>query len=191
MKNVLKINAFLRHTLPALVPALGLTACDSNITDQDVDPEVTIADVLNQSNFSTLHAAVDAADLTETLASEGPFTLFAPADHAFDALPEGVLEFLLKPENKSQLQAILTFHVIPGALYSGDVVSLATAKTAHGTDLNFLKDDAGLRVNEARVLSIDLEASNGVIHTIDSVLLPEWAAEWIVRITINPVTEVN
>ena len=123
--------------------------------------------------FNTLVAAVDAAGLVDTLKGEGPFTVFAPTDEAFAALPEGTVEDLLKPENKDQLIAILTYHVVPGKVMAADVRgSETTASSVQGGDLMIDGTD-GVTVNGATVTQADIEASNGVIHVIDQVILPQ------------------
>jgi uncharacterized surface protein with fasciclin (FAS1) repeats len=122
--------------------------------------------------FGTLVAAVQAADLVDTLKSEGPFTVFAPTDEAFAALPEGTVENLLKPENKDQLIAVLTYHVVPGAVMSGDIAGKKMeVATVQGSDLS-IDATMGVKVDNATVVSADIETSNGVIHVIDQVLLP-------------------
>lgn len=124
-------------------------------------------------SFGTLVAAVQAAGLVDTLKGDGPFTVFAPTDEAFAALPEGTVETLLKPENKDQLVAILTYHVVPSKVMSGEIAG-KTAKvlTVEGERLSV---DArnGVKVDGAKVVAADVEASNGVIHVIDKVLIPE------------------
>lgn len=122
-------------------------------------------------SFTTLVAAVQAADLVETLKGEGPFTVFAPTDEAFAALPEGTVETLLKPENKDQLVAILTYHVVPGKVMSGDLADDMTAATVQGGTVTIDLDN-GVLVNDATVVTPDIEAENGVIHVIDKVILP-------------------
>lgn len=126
---------------------------------------------VDAGNFTTLVAAVQAADLVETLKGEGPFTVFAPTDEAFAALPEGTVEDLLKPENKDQLTAILTYHVVPGKMMSGDLSNNMMATTAQGGDVTIMTE-GGVTVDGANVVTADIEASNGVIHVIDKVLLP-------------------
>jgi uncharacterized surface protein with fasciclin (FAS1) repeats len=122
--------------------------------------------------FSTLVAAVQAAGLVDTLKGEGPFTVFAPTDAAFAALPEGTVEDLLKPENKDQLIAVLTYHVVPGKIMSADIAgkSLQVA-TVQGSELSVDATD-GVKVDNANVTMADLETSNGVIHVLDAVVLP-------------------
>lgn len=122
--------------------------------------------------FGTLVAAVQAAGLVDTLKGEGPFTVFAPTDDAFAALPEGTVEDLLKPENKEKLTAILTYHVVPGKVMSGDLSDGMMATTVQGGDVKIMTE-GGVSVNGANVTAADIEASNGVIHVIDAVIIPE------------------
>jgi len=124
-------------------------------------------------SFETLVAAAQAAGLVDTLKGEGPFTVFAPTDEAFAALPEGTVESLLQEENRDQLVSILTYHVIPGAVMSSDIADQTlSVETVQGAELAIDATD-GVRVGEAMVVSADIEASNGVIHVIDTVLIPE------------------
>ena len=123
-------------------------------------------------SFSTLLAAATAAGLVDTLKSEGPFTVFAPTDEAFAALPEGTVDTLLMEENKDQLSAILLYHVVPGKVMSGDLTNGMMAETAQGGELTIMTE-GGVTVNGANVTTADIEASNGVIHVIDAVILPE------------------
>jgi uncharacterized surface protein with fasciclin (FAS1) repeats len=122
--------------------------------------------------FKTLAAALEAADLIGTLKGDGPFTVFAPTDAAFAKLPEGTVETLLKPENRDQLIAILTYHVVPGKVEAADVVNLDEATTVNGQDVQITVADSGVQINNANVIKTDIEASNGVIHVIDTVILP-------------------
>lgn len=127
---------------------------------------------VNAGSFNTLVAAVKAADLVDTLKGEGPFTVFAPTDEAFAALPEGTVENLLKPENKDQLIAVLTYHVVPGKVMSGDISGTSTmTASVQGQKLDINATD-GVKINDATVVTADVAASNGVIHVIDKVLLP-------------------
>lgn len=131
----------------------------------------TIVDVASANpDFSTLVAAVDAAGLVETLSGEGPFTVFAPTNEAFEALPAGVLDALLLPENKDTLTSILTYHVLPAEVMSADVTAGEVA-TVEGTTVD-ITTDGGVKVNGATVVTADVDASNGVIHAIDAVLVP-------------------
>ena len=122
-------------------------------------------------NFKTLVAAVKAAGLVETLQGTGPFTVFAPTDEAFAKLPAGTVEDLLKPENKDKLVAILKYHVVPGKVLAADVKTME-AKTAQGQNVKLKVSDAGVMVDNAKVIKTDLLAANGVIHVIDTVILP-------------------
>jgi uncharacterized surface protein with fasciclin (FAS1) repeats len=124
-------------------------------------------------SFKTLLAAVKAADLESTLRGPGPFTVFAPTDEAFAKLPAGTVESLIKPENKDKLKAILTYHVVSGKLGAAQAMKLTTAKTVSGKDLKLDASSGSLHVGKATVTKADIEASNGVIHVIDTVLLPE------------------
>ena len=126
---------------------------------------------VSAEQFSTLVAAVQAADLVETLKGDGPFTVFAPTDAAFAALPEGTVENLLKPENKDQLIAVLTYHVVPGKVMSTDLSDDMTAATVQGGEI-MIDLDNGVMINDASVVQADIEAGNGVIHVIDKVILP-------------------
>ena len=121
--------------------------------------------------FNTLVAAVKAADLVDTLKSEGPFTVFAPTDEAFAKLPDGTIANLLKPENQDQLAAILTYHVVPGKVLASDVVRIRCAKTVNGRSARVTVSDAGVMIDRANVIATDIETSNGVIHVIDTVML--------------------
>jgi uncharacterized surface protein with fasciclin (FAS1) repeats len=123
-------------------------------------------------SFKTLAAALTAAGLVDTLKGEGPFTVFAPTDEAFAKLPAGTVESLLKPENREKLVAILTYHVVPGKVLAKDVVKLKSAKTVNGKEVTVKVGDAGVMVDGAKVVATDIETSNGVIHVIDSVILP-------------------
>ncbi len=122
--------------------------------------------------FKTLAAALQAADLVDTLKGDGPFTVFAPTDAAFAKLPDGTVEMLLKPENRDKLVAILTYHVVPGKVKAADVVKLSEAKTVNGQDVDITVADNGVQVNNANVIKTDIGASNGVIHVIDTVIIP-------------------
>ncbi|MBD3162700.1 MAG: fasciclin domain-containing protein [Candidatus Eisenbacteria bacterium] len=128
---------------------------------------------IGAGSFETLVAAVQAAGLVETLQGEGPFTVFAPTDEAFAKLPKGTVEDLLKPENKEKLVAILTYHVVPGKVTSNEVVKVDAAETVQGQTLPVMVKDGAVRVGNATVAKADVMASNGVIHVIDTVLLPK------------------
>ena len=123
-------------------------------------------------SFKTLATALTAAGLVDTLKGKGPFTVFAPTDEAFAKLPAGTLENLLKPENKAKLAAILTYHVVSGEVTAAQVVTLKDAKTVNGSMVKISTMGGGVMVNGAKVTATDIKASNGVIHVIDTVLLP-------------------
>ena len=137
------------------------------------DPAKDIVDTaVENGSFNTLVAAVQAADLVDTLKGEGPFTVFAPTDEAFEALPDGTVEDLLKPENKDKLTAILTYHVIPGKVMSGDIAGKTLeVETVEGSTADIDATD-GVKIDAATVVTADVEASNGVIHVIDAVIMP-------------------
>ena len=166
----------------AIAAALTLAACGSDdeasedtIAEDTVAEEVVadgdiVAVASGNPDFSTLVAALSAAGLVETLQGEGPFTVFAPTDAAFAALPEGLLEKLLLPENIAALTAILTYHVVPGMVMSTDVTAGDVA-TVEGSTIA-ITTDMGVMVNGANVVAVDVAASNGVIHVIDAVIVP-------------------
>lgn len=141
-----------------------------------MDKQFDIVDTaLSAGNFSTLAAALGAAGLIGALKSEGPFTVFAPTDDAFAKIPPQALSELLQPENKEKLTAILTYHVVPGKVTAHEVANLNSATTLQGQTLKISKQD-GVKINEAKVIAPDVEATNGVIHVIDTVLMPATAA---------------
>jgi len=142
-------------------------------TDTEEKKSSDIVDLAVSTEFlSTLVAAVKAGDLVETLKGSGPFTVFAPTNDAFSALPEGTLENLLLPENKDKLVAILTYHVVPGKVKSTDLSDGMKAKTVQGSNIEVDISESDVKVNDASVTKADIEASNGVVHVIDKVILP-------------------
>jgi uncharacterized surface protein with fasciclin (FAS1) repeats len=144
--------------------------------DKDMTTEKNIVETaVAAGSFKTLAAALGAAGLVDTVSASGPFTVFAPTDAAFAKLPAGTVETLLKPENKDQLTAILTYHVVPGKVMAADVVKLSEAKTVNGKMLKVKVSGDNVMINDARVTSTDIAATNGVIHVIDSVVLPNAA----------------
>lgn len=153
----------------AAVAAVGLMACTMGVRAADKD---IVDTAVSAGQFNTLAAALGAADLVETLKGPGPFTVFAPTDAAFAKLPAGTVENLLKPENKDQLIAILTYHVVPGKVMAADVVKVDQAKTVNGKMIQVKTGSGGVMVDDAKVTATDIAASNGVIHVIDSVILP-------------------
>jgi transforming growth factor-beta-induced protein len=123
--------------------------------------------------FKTLAAAIKAAGLTETLKGQGPFTVFAPTDEAFAKLPKGTLESLLRPENKEELKALLTYHVLPGNFTAAEVAKMKEAETVNGQSLTIVKHFDHVMVNEAKITQTDIVCGNGAIHVIDTVLMPK------------------
>lgn len=163
----------LRHTLIALaaIAVFGTTTVHADNHGKSSPTIVGIAST--NADFETLTAALKAADLVGTLEGEGPFTVFAPTDAAFEKLPAGTLEDLLKPENKDKLTAVLTYHVVPGAVKAADLARLSRAKTVNGQDVAISVEGGTVRIDDATLTSADIVASNGVIHVIDRVILPD------------------
>lgn len=167
------MNTFKTLGLVAVATALLAFAPFTTEKETDNSADTDIVSLAVQTDIlSTLVAAVQAADLVEVLQSEGPFTVFAPTNEAFAALPEGTLESLLLEENKDMLIAILTYHVVPGKVMSTDLSDGMSAETVQGSDVTIGVDN-GVTVNGANVVMADVEASNGVVHIIDTVILPE------------------
>ncbi len=143
-------------------------------TTEDHNHNKDIVELASETDaLSTLFAAIDAAGLAETLQSEGPFTVFAPTNEAFAALPDGTLESLLLEENRELLVEILTYHVVPGKVMSGDLSDGMYAETVQGSSVTISIGNYGVSVDDASVVEADIEASNGVVHVIDSVILPQ------------------
>jgi uncharacterized surface protein with fasciclin (FAS1) repeats len=156
-------------TITLILFGFTATGCDSDSTDDSVG---TVYDVAQENGFSTLVAAIDAAGLRSALEADGPFTVFAPTDAAFAALPAGTVETLLLPENKSALTDILTYHVVSGRVTSNQVVTLTSATTLLGQNVSIEVVDGSVYINGAQVTTVDVPADNGVIHVINAVLLP-------------------
>lgn len=152
------------------------TASAEETASQTSEPASDAPDIValaaSQDNLSTLVTAVQAAGLVETLQGDGPFTVFAPTDEAFAALPEGTLENLLKPENKQQLVDILTYHVVSGKVMSTDLSDGMMPETVEGSQVEINIDGESVMVNGASVVAANVDASNGVVHVIDQVILP-------------------
>jgi uncharacterized surface protein with fasciclin (FAS1) repeats len=147
--------------------ALGIGGMQARAAEKDIVDTAVAA-----GQFKTLASAIQAAGLVDTLKGDGPFTVFAPTDEAFAKLPAGTVENLLKPENKEQLVAILTYHVVPGKVEAAEVVTMDEAKTVNGKMVDIkVKGDTAM-VNDAKVTKTDIAASNGVIHVIDTVIMP-------------------
>ncbi len=157
-------RTFLAIATTAMISTPAFVAAQSDMKD-------IVDTAVDAGNFTTLVAAVEAADLVETLKGEGPFTVFAPTDEAFAALPEGTVDTLLLPENKDQLVQILTYHVVPGKVMSTDLSNEMMAETVEGSEVTIMTE-GGVTVDGASVTTADIEASNGVIHVIDAVIMP-------------------
>ena len=156
----------IRRTFIALTAAASFLAAPAFAQDMDIVDTAVAA-----GNFTTLAAALEAAGLVETLKGEGPFTVFAPSDAAFAALPAGTVEDLLKPENKDKLTALLTYHVIAGKVMAADLTEGMKAATVNGAEVTITLD-GGAKVNGATISTADIAATNGVIHVIDAVIMP-------------------
>ena len=161
-----KLTSSFIITLFLVVGAVTFAVADKHDSKDIVDTAVSAG------QFNTLAAALTAAGLVETLKSPGPFTVFAPTDEAFAKLPEGTVEDLLKPENKDKLVAILTYHVVPGKVGSAEVVKLTEAKTVNGEMVDIKVVDSKVMIDNATVIKPDVKAKNGVVHVIDTVLIP-------------------
>ncbi|MCX6674898.1 MAG: fasciclin domain-containing protein [Methanothrix sp.] len=169
-----------------IVAALFLLAFSAGASDEakmnsgNASQKNIVDTAIAAGNFKTLTEAVTAAGLVETLSSPGPFTVFAPTDEAFAKVPKGVLEALMA--NKTLLTAVLTYHVVPGAVMSSDLKDGMSVKTVEGSDVKIAISPAGVMVNNAKVIQPDIKASNGVIHAIDSVILPPAAAKVVAAV---------
>jgi uncharacterized surface protein with fasciclin (FAS1) repeats len=168
-KNRRKKMKSFKIALAGLALSLGLAgaAAAESTADKDI-----VDTAVSAGSFKTLVAAVQAAGLVDTLKSEGPLTVFAPTDEAFAKLPQGTVENLLKPENRDKLVAVLTYHVVPGRVTSDKVAGLSSAKTVNGREIRISSGSGGVMIDDARVTAVDIAATNGVIHVIDSVILP-------------------
>lgn len=165
MKKVLSILMLLTIFL-----ASAFTPKTTNVHEVEAD----IVDLAVATEFlSTLVAAVQAGDLVDVLKGDGPFTVFAPTNDAFAKLPAGTVENLLKPENKAQLVAVLTYHVVPGKVMSKDLTNGQKAKTVQGSEVTVTLANGKAMIDNATVTTADIEASNGVVHVIDTVILPK------------------
>ncbi len=162
-------NGVLAFSLIALLGSAGWIASASAGAPAKAD---IVDTAVKAGNFNTLAAALKAAGLIETLKGDGPFTVFAPTDAAFAKLPAGTVEDLLKPENKEKLTAILTYHVVGAKAMASDVSSMKSVKTLNGKELTLKVEDGKVHVDNATVTKADIETSNGVIHVIDTVLMP-------------------
>lgn len=165
--NTLAIRMSKTLTALTLLLSAGVALAANHGEKKDI-----VDTAVEAGSFSTLVTAVKAADLVDTLKGEGPFTVFAPTDDAFAKLPAGTVEDLLKPENKDKLTAILTYHVVAGKVMAADAMKVDSATTVQGGDITIKTMDGKVMVDEATVTQADIEASNGVIHVIDTVIMP-------------------
>jgi len=157
----------------AVLFGILLVANNSYAVEGLEEKDGDIVDIAVGTKFlSTLVAAVKAGGLVETLKGDGPFTVFAPTNEAFEALPEGTLESLLLPKNKDKLVEILTYHVVAGKVLSSDLSDGMKAKTVEGSEITVHVSDSGVKIDEANVTAADIMASNGVVHVIDRVIIP-------------------
>ena len=158
----------------SIISLFGLSSIVQAGNHKDKHSSQDIVETANSAgSFNTLATALTEAGLIEALKAEGPFTVFAPTDEAFKKLPEGTLNTLLKPENKEKLVSILTYHVVPGKIKAKQVTALDSAKTLQGNSVSIKTKNGKVYVDNAQVIKTDIMASNGIIHVIDSVILPE------------------
>ena len=162
----------MKKMIAGIVAAMAITGAAANMRAAAADQDI-VATAVAAGSFTTLVKALQAADLVETLKGAGPFTVFAPTDAAFAKLPAGALEALLKPENKTKLQRILKAHVVAGKVMAADAVKISSAKAVSGDTLTIASRDGGVTVEGAKVVKTDIAATNGVIHVIDSVIMPK------------------
>ena len=167
MNQSLRVMSLVASVAILLSLSLGAFANTKPASQDIVDTAVSAG------SFKTLVAALQAAGLVDTLKGKGPFTVFAPTDEAFAKLPPGTVEDLLKPENKEKLVAILTYHVVPGTDFASQIAKMKSVKTVNGQTLAISVDGSTVMVGNAKVIKTDILCSNGVIHVIDSVLLPK------------------
>ena len=160
-------------TTIAALAALALGGAAAQATSAGAANRDIVDTAVSAGSFKTLARALEAAGLVDTLKGKGPFTVFAPTDEAFAKLPAGTLDELLKPENKQKLQRILTYHVVAGSVPSSQVVKMQSAKAVSGDTIAIRTSGDGVMVDNARVVTPDIAASNGVIHVIDAVILPK------------------
>ena len=164
------MNAFAKKLMAGAAVATLVLSMGGSVRAQGKD---IVDTAVGAGQFKTLAAALQAAGLVETLKGKGPFTVFAPTDAAFAKLPAGTVESLLKPENKAKLTAILTYHVVAGKVMAADVVKVTSAKTVQGGAVAVKVNGGKVMIDAANVVTTDIAASNGVIHVIDTVLMPK------------------
>jgi uncharacterized surface protein with fasciclin (FAS1) repeats len=174
MKSIRMLTIAMTTVGMAVCSSMWAGSCSAGATTAAKSSQATtvVSVAASSDQFQTLVAAITAAGLVEVLQADGPYTVFAPTDEAFGKLPAGTVENLLKPENKEQLVAVLKYHVVPGKVMAADVKTM-TAKTVQGQEVQLKVSDAGVYVDNAKVVQTDLLADNGVIHVIDTVILPK------------------
>jgi uncharacterized surface protein with fasciclin (FAS1) repeats len=166
------LNIGPRQSLRSIVAATALSVALVGGAYAEEKGTDIVDTAIGAGQFSTLAKALQAAGLVDTLKGSGPFTVFAPTDAAFAKLPAGTVETLLKPENKEKLQSILTYHVVPGEVKAAQVATMTSAKTVNGDTVVFKAQNNAVKVDQANVVKADVIASNGVIHVVDTVLMP-------------------
>jgi uncharacterized surface protein with fasciclin (FAS1) repeats len=169
-KSMHQFSTFVARTAVVFATVAAVAVAPATIRAQEKD---IVDTAVAAGSFNTLAKALGAAGLVETLKGKGPFTVFAPTDDAFAKLPAGTVENLLKPENREKLKAILTYHVVPGKVMAADVAKMKTGKTVNGESVSITAKDGTVMVDKAKVVKADIAASNGVIHVIDTVLMPK------------------
>lgn len=167
MKRKMNISIFTAFAAALILMATDVFAGNYGKKQADI-----VDTAVSAGSFNTLAAALEAGGLVDTLKADGPYTVFAPTDEAFAKLPDGTVEMLLLPENKDKLVEILTYHVVAGKVTAAEVVTLETAMTANGSDVAIRVVDETVFINDSRVVATDIGASNGVIHVVDTVILP-------------------
>ncbi len=170
MKQMKIINVIAIISVLITVPVVLLAGNYSYKKKASMD---IVDTAISAKSFNTLVAALKASDLVDVLRGDGPFTVFAPTDDAFAKLPAGTLDNLLKPENKAKLQSILTYHVVPGRYMASEVVRMNSAKTVNGQSFTISNNYGKVMIDNAKITNTDIMTSNGVIHVIDSVILPK------------------
>lgn len=170
--KIISSSRFINTIVGALAASLLALSMIAGAAEHKAEAKDIIDLAATNGNFNTLSAALKAAGLVDVMKGKGPFTVFAPTDEAFAKLPKGRVENLLKPENIEQLKAILTYHVVSGKVMAADVVKLDSATTLNGADVSIAVKEETVKVNDATVVKTDVVASNGIIHVVDTVILP-------------------
>lgn len=170
--NITKLMHIMTGVIFSTMILLSMSAGAMHHGDGEKKGKDIVDVAVDNGSFTTLATALQAAGLVDVLKGEGPYTVFAPTDEAFAKLPAGTVETLLMPENIDQLKAVLTYHVVSGQVLAADVVKLSSAKTVSGETVSIAVNDGNVAINDSTVVKADVMANNGVIHVIDTVLLP-------------------